>query len=126
MFSKKDLKTGYIVVVSGKGNEEKKCMVLLGTANGDIVSGETWFPLDSYSDCYLFGEDYDEFMKVIKVYRPRNNCDYRLETNYNLSNSSYELVWERKEETEQQKQIRELKETIDKARKQIEELEKTS
>lgn len=35
-----------------------------------------------------------------------------------------ELIWERKEETEQQKRIRELKETIDTASKQLEELMK--
>lgn len=35
-----------------------------------------------------------------------------------------ELIWERKEETEQQKRIRELKETIDNAGKQLEELMK--
>lgn len=36
------------------------------------------------------------------------------------------LIWERKEETEQQKQIRELEETIKKAQEQIENLHKLS
>ena len=37
-----------------------------------------------------------------------------------------ELIWERKEETEQQKQIQELQETIKKAQDQIERLQKLS
>lgn len=125
MFTKKDLKTGYIVVCDACYMEKPEiCMVLLGTANGDIVTGDTWFPLDSCSDLQLFGEIEDgNDIYFTKVLRPKSNMDYNL-SKFNADDKSYELVWERKVESEQQKKIRELEETINKAQAQIEELKK--
>ncbi len=125
MFTKKDLKTGYIVVCQAYYMDKPEtCMVLLDTANGDIVNGDTWFPLNSYSDDQLFGHvEKGNEIHITKVFCPKSNMDYNL-SKFNANDKSYELIWERKQESEQQKKIRELEETINKAQAQIEELKK--
>lgn len=121
MFGKKDLKTGYIIELV-TFNRVQFAMVLLGTANGDIVAGETWFPLSSYTDEDLFGNNGD--VKINKVYCPKTNADHAYAITKSLKGQiSYcSLVWEREEKTEQQKQIEELEKTILLAQQQIEEL----
>lgn len=83
--SKEDLKTGMIVVI--KGGEVGT--VLLGTANGDIVAGDTWFPLDSHTR-----------RTITHVYQPLANCNYisayvsKPMTLHHLRDTKcYSLVW---------------------------------
>ena len=87
---KSDLKTGMIIeFMNGVLG-----MVLLGTENGDIVSGGTWFPLSDHSDEMLFVYiDYETSIKA--VYQPTNNMDY---LNKGVSLSYFHTtLWERKE-----------------------------
>lgn len=72
-----------------------------------------------YKDGFNLISDFDDFevWKLNKVYKGYE-AHAKVLDHANLG----ELIWERKEETEQQKRIRELKETIDNASKQLEEL----
>lgn len=124
MFGKKDLKTGHIIELV-TFNKVQFAMVLMGTANGDIVAGETWFPLSSYADEDLFGNNGD--VKINRVYCPKTNADHAYAITRPLKDQipHCSIVWERKEKTEQQKQIEELEKTILLAKQQIEELKKS-
>jgi hypothetical protein len=123
MFSKKDLKTGYVLKFTDESLGEG--VVLLDTANGDIVAGDrVWFPLDSKSDIELFGPK-DEFSshQVAEVACPRNNVDY-LKAEHKCNR---EILWKREEKTEQHNvfmllQIEKIESTIKQAQEQIEQL----
>ena len=98
-FSKSDLKTGMIV----EQRDGIKATVLLGTANGDIIAGGTWYPIKQNLKEDLkgvYGHQYD----IVKVYQPNSNMSY-----LNVKHI-HTLVWERIEETEDQKHLRELRE----------------
>ena len=60
-----DLKTGMILVTE----KDEYVMVLKDTANGDIVSGDTWMPI--YKDTEMV-----DYLKVKKIYQPLNNKAY--------------------------------------------------
>lgn len=83
-FYRKDLKTGMILELP----DGDLAMVLLGTANGDIASGQTWFPLSSVGDCL---NDQKYTAKVAKVYQPRANMDYLFK---GVSLRNADLIWE--------------------------------
>ena len=94
---KKDLKTGMIV----ETRSGKLGMVLLDTAEGDIIGGgthiaddtRTWMPLNSLNDdlTYPLRDDAD----IVKVYRPTLNNRYgSFDVNKTL------LVWQREETIE--------------------------
>lgn len=88
----KDLKTG-MILETVNGNF---AMVLKGTADGDIVSGDTWQPISEHSEII-------EALDVVRVYQPKNNASY-LGTAYpfsrrrNLKEESYDyhIIWEKK------------------------------
>ena len=81
--------------------------MFLGTANGDIVAGGTWFPLKDYSDDTLFnwsppstrGETF------LEVWRPKGNRDFR-ETEPN--EYTHTLVWKKEVLTPEQRQLQEV------------------
>lgn len=85
-FAKVDLKTGMVGVL----RNGKKVRILLDTANGDIISGETWAPLDSYNEDLKskgnskFDREYD----IVKIYQPKTNMDYK-DLDYN-----YHRIWQ--------------------------------
>ena len=100
-----DLKTGMILVTE----KDKYVMVLKDTANGDIVSGDTWMPI--YKDTEMV-----DYLKVKKIYQPLNNKAYLaknagfMERNIDTTKKDvgtgrflfpnfddYKLIWERKE-----------------------------
>ena len=64
--------------------------VLLNTNNGDIVAGETWFPINTFCE-YI-----DEWSRSIhglikKITQPISNFDY-------LRTSNEKVIWERIDE----------------------------
>ena len=87
-----DLKTG-MILETGKGTF---VMVLKGTENGDIVSGDTWQPI--YKNTNVI-----EDLKVMRIYQPIHNASY-LGTERGFSKRrdlrkdiDYKIIWERKE-----------------------------
>ncbi|GCD11704.1 hypothetical protein [Clostridium tagluense] len=88
---KSDLKTGmWLELRDGTFG-----MVLLGTNNGDILSGQAWFPLASFNENLTHIEAQSK--DAIKIYQPLTNhsflcLDYKNEINirYNL-----EKIWTR-------------------------------
>ena len=90
---KSDLKTGTILEFVGG----ELGMVLLGTKNGDIVSGSTWFPLEDYSDKEMF-INIDHYASVKAVYQPRYNKDY-LKKGVSIGRD-FITVWKRTEPKE--------------------------
>jgi hypothetical protein len=119
MFSKADLKTGYIVTFEA---EDSKAFVLLDTPNGDIIVGnKKWFPLSSATDSDLFYSTQHHY-SLKEVWRPRGNRMFNLSLPLPLNLDNYELMWERKEKTVHQLKIEQLEATIEKAAKEIQEL----
>ena len=108
-FKKSDLKTGMWV----ENRNGILAMVLLGTKNGDIISGQTWCPLAEYRENLLRNDisiktDYD----IVKVYQPKSNSDYLgyIDMNKEVFNTSrWILLWDRNQEL---KEITELKKSI--------------
>lgn len=98
-FSKSQLHTGMILEFANG----ERARVLLGTKNVDIVSGDTWFPLDDYSDECLFINETEPHIKVIKVIQPKYNSVYNT-----LTPNDYTIVWERKELSPEQLELQEL------------------
>lgn len=91
--TKEELKTGIILELM----DGRIAMVLLGTQNGDIVSGDAWFPLGDYSNDEMFGKEIKS-VSVKKVYQPKSNFDYLSEKSLNVSSAN--LIWERKSKKE--------------------------
>lgn len=89
--NKSQLKTGMVVQL----RDGQRARVLLGTGNsGDIISGDTWFPIDSMSKDMRYGRsnDYPE-SDVMKVYQPQNNGAHS-----NINSPNMDLIWEREGE----------------------------
>jgi len=87
-----DLKTGMILETVGG----KLAMVLLNTANGDIISGEAWAPLP---DKPVFLEEwkndpYSRDHAIQSVYQPQSNMDY-LGGNGKLTRNGVREIWRR-------------------------------
>lgn len=66
----RELKTG--MLLEFKSGET--AIVLLGTENGDIAAGETWFPLKERGTTLL--EFNASSNKLINVYQPFTNSEY--------------------------------------------------
>lgn len=119
-FTKADLKTGMIIeFMSGE-----IAQVLLNTKNGDIVTGDTWFPLISYTDEDLF-ELTDHYQVRIKaVYLPKNNKAFSLSEakRDNLSQYEYKVVWKREEKSAEQIEIESIQAEMDKLSQRLSEL----
>jgi len=110
-FAKSDLKTGMVV----KLRSGDIARVLLSTNNGDIVAGDTWFPLCSLCDD-LTHRNFDK-ADVVEVYQPVSNKDYV------SLNDKGTLVWEREEVlTKEQLRIKELEEGITKMQEELNKL----
>jgi hypothetical protein len=91
---KSDLKTGMWV----ETKEGKKAMVLLGTLNGDIISGQTWFPLSSLDEDLTFKKDPEA--SIVKIYSSSWNMGYmNKEEPYDMGNRT--LIWEREKPTKE-------------------------
>lgn len=91
--TKEKLKTGMILELM----DGRIVMVLLGTENGDIVSGDTWLPLNNYSNDKMFGNEIDT-ISVKKVYQPISNSDFLYGKILDIRNAN--LIWERKPKKE--------------------------
>lgn len=120
---KSDLKSGDLIVT-----KSGKCVrVYLGTEGGDIVAGETWFPLGDTSDEILF-EHIDVFfhyqydMCFMSVWRPKANIYFK---ESKPAEFSHTLVWEFKQKTESQKQLDAVMEKLAELQKEAEQLEET-
>ena len=86
---KSDLKTGMILeLASGE-----RAMVYLGTETGDVVSGDTWYPLHEGVDEDLKATS-DTYSDVVKVLQPLGDIGYK----YDLHSINHKVVWERPEE----------------------------
>lgn len=89
------LTTGMIVVQKNGDT----MMVLKGTANGDILSGQNaWRPLEDtqFAPAITYLDKYS----IVAVYQPKNNKSYSLHTfatNRDKQND-YDVVWEYKKE----------------------------
>lgn len=112
-FTKDMLRTGMRVV-----HRNGKVGIILKDI--DVIALENGYNnVESYSDRIIV-HSYDESWDIMKVYGGYQNNRKVLDFN-----ELGQLVWERKEETEQQKRIRELQETIKKAQYQLEELKES-
>jgi hypothetical protein len=93
---KSELKTGMWVEVTQELNNwtiKEMAIVLLGTESGDIVAGQTWFPLSTLDDNL---EDKNCNVKITKIYQPTNNIDYVRKSNpFDFESKEYELIWRR-------------------------------
>lgn len=86
--TKDKLKTGMILEFM----DGRIVMVLLGTQNGDIVSGDTWFPLKYYTNSEMF-ENKANSASVKRVYQPGSNADFLYGKSLNIRDA--EIIWER-------------------------------
>jgi hypothetical protein len=119
-FTKADLKTG--MIVEFKSGE--KAIVLLGTDNGDIVCGDTWFPLSDYSDDVLFGSD--RTVSISKVFRPTANKYFSLlEFKKDSHWTNYTKVWEYKVKTQAEIELEKLQQQIAELTAQANKLQQT-
>jgi hypothetical protein len=120
-FTKDDLKTGMILVF--KNNET--AMVLLDTANGDIVSGENWFPLKDFSDEELFTEGTSmRSGGVAAVYQPVCNVDFNL-AKFDHKSKNYKQIWKREEKSQSQIELEKLQQQITELQKQADKIKAT-
>ncbi len=88
---KSDLKTGMIVVTA----DGEKSQVLLGTKNGDILSGQTWCPLNVYNENLEYGKSHRHLevvrgARIDEVYQPEGNMHYQ-----RMEVGPRNLIWER-------------------------------
>ena len=83
--TKAELRSGMVL----EFEDGKLGMVLLKTFNGDVVSGETWFPLDDLH------EDFTRTggAKVTKIYLPDENRGYL----YSGLHNKHLVIWQREE-----------------------------
>ena len=88
-FTKKDLKTG--MWVQQKNNDMS--MVLFGTANGNIISGQGWTKLSSFKND-LTAFDISSKYDIVKVYQPESNRSY-VKYDVVFSTTGMKLIWER-------------------------------
>ena len=119
-FTKADLKTGMIIeFMNGEISQ-----VLLNTPNGDIVTGDNWFPLKSYTDEDLFELMDMDGVRVKFVYLPVHNKGFSLKEAKlnNLSQCEYEVVWKRKEKSAEQIEIESIQAEMDKLSQRLSEL----
>lgn len=99
-FTKADLKTGMIIEFM----DGQIAQVLLGTSNGDIVTGDDWFPLKDRTDEDLFKLSVSSSIKM--VYQSKSNKFFSLveAKRDGLSKYEYNIVWKRPEPISAQQQ----------------------
>lgn len=120
---KSDLKTGDLIVT-----KSGKCVrVYLDTEGGDIVGGETWFPLRDYTDEILFehigaNHDYQQDVCFTAVWRPKANIHFK---ESKPADFSHNLVWEFKQKSESQKQLDNVMAKLVELQKEAEQLQET-
>lgn len=117
---KSDLRTGDLIVTTDNGGAVR---VYLGTANGDIVAGCTWFPLKEYSDEHLFGWSAPSAYgsSFLEVWRPKSNKDF---CDAQPNKYSHELIWKKEQRTPEQKQLQEVMKKISELQDEAEKLQK--
>lgn len=85
-FTKDMLKTGMWV----ECRNGEKAIVLLNTDNGDIVSGDTWFPLRELNQNLMYHNKFSCHQDIVKVYQPLFNRGF-----YTFNEKSSKLLWQR-------------------------------
>lgn len=120
---KSDLKTGDLIATKSG----KYVRVYLGTEGGDIVGGETWFPLRDYSDEILFEHigafhEYEYDSCFMSVWRPKANIHFK---ESKPECFSHNLIWEFKQKTESEKQLDLVLEKLAELQKEAEQLQET-
>lgn len=117
-FTKDMLEAGKHVVELNNG---ERYLVINTLNNQTFVNIDAYFTsLNSFDNNLKMGGNTDHKLTVKKVY---NIYSSNIINNLLSNDSSISLIWERGELTEKQKQINELKATIEQAKKQIEDLE---
>lgn len=113
-FTKDMLKDGMVVEFRGQQQSWSKGRHLL--LYGKLINTTGYCNLEDFDEDIKYkGHNSQEF-DIMKVYKVLNS-----ET-LNINRWELELIWERKELTEQQKKILELEEAINKAQEQIKQL----
>lgn len=127
-FTKDNLRTGHLVQL----RNGKDYVVYLDadhsyetrTKNYENVlvslDGQDWINLDDYEedtfDILTTSEDGYDIVKIFRLYHPKG-------FNSNFRHDAKELLWERKEKSENQLKIEEIKESIKQLENQVKELE---
>ena len=94
-FTKDKLVTGDLIkIFRSKDEDDEYTRVFLNTENGDIVSGDTWFPLKDYSDDTLFNWTKPNTFgsTFTEVWRPKSNIAFK---SNKPSEQTHALVWQR-------------------------------
>lgn len=116
-FSKKDLKTGDVVVL-----EYGFIMrVYVGTDVGDVIAGkDDYMPLSDYPEDMV----YENQLTIVKVYRP--DSMYHLESKFLSPDKVTELtlVYDRNEQSEQDKEVERLTKIIEEAKAALDKINK--
>ena len=86
---KSDLKTGMILEFA----DGERAMVYLGTETGDVVSGDTWYPLNDGVNEDLKATE-SIYSDVVKVLQPVGNSGYKDD----LHSTKHKVIWERPKE----------------------------
>jgi len=87
-----------------------------------FLSDSDWIPLKRYDENLERITTKQSKYNIFKIYKHKQNFEYGLGYGFQgLIKKDYELIWER--ETEQQKQIKELKKIIQDAANKIREIE---
>jgi len=118
-FTVAELVTGDLIKLNGeKGEDDRYVRVFLNTNNGNIVSGDTWLPLDNYSDNELFNWNKPNTFgsSFVEVWRPKSNMSFKENT---PGEHTHTLIWRKHVKTEEEikiglieSRINELKESL--------------
>lgn len=119
-FTKAELVTGDLVKVASSDGAEY-ARVYLGTDNGDIISGHTWFPLKDYPDARLFGDEVHDWskIKILEVHRPKTNMNFKEDK---PSEYTHTLLWKRDTTFKARAELRELEQQLKELRSRAREL----
>ena len=90
---KSDLKSGMVLEFSNG----ERAVVLLGTKQGDIYSGDTWGQLHTYSDDLIPTHSY--YDPIVRILQPSNNRAFSYGKDVSLEDST--ILWEYKEPVEE-------------------------
>lgn len=96
-----DLKTGDLIVLSGTSGVVR---VYKDTEQGDIIAGDTWYPLKDYTDDRLFNWTTESIYsdQFLEVWRPNTNSVF---SKTEPSEYTHTLIWKKEVKTEEQKQL---------------------
>ncbi|AXF53029.1 MAG: hypothetical protein [Caudoviricetes sp.] len=107
---KSKLVTGDLIVFNGKMHKDAESRIVRvyrDTERGDIVSGDTWFPLKDRKDENLFGDvqNHFEFVWFEEVWRPKSNMAFKYQK---PSHDTHDLIWKRVHKTAAEKELEQL------------------